>query len=90
MTFIIYSRKSVVTERGDSIENQAEMCRQYIQATYPGHSDIAVYEDEGFSGKNLERPQFRQMMRDIRKSRRTVWSATGWTASAAASVTLPP
>jgi DNA invertase Pin-like site-specific DNA recombinase len=26
-----------------------------------------VYEDEGFSGGNLERPQFRMMMRDAQK-----------------------
>lgn len=30
-------------------------------------SGFRIYEDEGFSGKNLERPQFRQMMRDARK-----------------------
>ncbi len=65
--FFIYSRKSVYTGKGESIENQIAMCRQYIQSKFPeaGHSDITVYEDEGFSAKNTERPQFQQMLRDI-------------------------
>ena len=29
--------------------------------------EIFVYEDEGFSAKNLERPQFRLMMQSARK-----------------------
>ena len=28
--FVIYSRKSKFTGKGESIENQIEMCRQYI------------------------------------------------------------
>lgn len=64
--FAIYSRKSKFTGKGESIENQIEMCRQYIEMHY-GH-DAAVttkiYEDEGFSGGNLNRPQFKQMMKD--------------------------
>lgn len=68
MKFKIYSRKSVFTGKGESIENQVEMCRQYILANFPGstEADMTVYEDEGFSGKNLDRPQFQKMMRDIR------------------------
>ena len=30
---------------------------------------MAVYEDEGFSGKNLERPEFRRLMRDLEAGR---------------------
>ena len=68
MKFCIYSRKSVFTGKGESIENQVEMCRQYIFTNFPGSTDagITVYEDEGFSGKDLDRPQFRKMMRDMR------------------------
>ncbi len=67
MQFFIYSRKSVYTGKGESIENQIEMCRQYIHTKFPEacDSDIAVYEDEGFSAKNTDRPQFQQMLRDI-------------------------
>lgn len=69
--FFIYSRKSVFTGKGESVENQAEMCRQYIFSKFPDGSvsedDIAVYEDEGFSAKNTDRPRFQQMLRDMRE-----------------------
>ena len=66
--FAIYSRKSKFTGKGESINNQIEMCRQYIQFTYPEtkEDDILVYEDEGFSGGNMNRPQFKIMMADIK------------------------
>ena len=64
MKIAVYSRKSVSTGRGDSVENQAEMCRRYIRERIPGGEDaeILVYEDEGFSGGDLERPQFQRML----------------------------
>ena len=56
------------TGKGESIENQIEMCRQYIHSKFSDVSDtdITVYEDEGFSAKNTDRPQFQQMLRDIK------------------------
>ncbi|MDY4429843.1 recombinase family protein, partial [Evtepia sp.] len=65
---MIYSRKSRFTGRGESVENQVELCRQYIAAHYsPEEAARAqIYEDEGFSGGSLERPQFRQMMADAK------------------------
>lgn len=68
MTFFIYSRKSVYSGKGESIENQIAMCKQYIYAKYPkeSDSDIYVYEDEGFSAKNVNRPQLQKMLADIR------------------------
>lgn len=62
----IYSRKSKQTDRGESIGNQIELCRQYIRAHF-GERDAEnarVYEDEGFSGGTLARPRFQQMMKD--------------------------
>ena len=69
MNFAVYSRKSVFTGKGESIENQVEMCRQYIFSKFNNVSDnnINVYEDEGFSGKNTARPQFQKMINDIRQ-----------------------
>lgn len=60
----IYSRKSKFTGKGDSIENQIEMCMEYIRLHFPDSEqlDISVYEDEGVSGKNLDRPQFKRFM----------------------------
>lgn len=65
----IYSRKSKWTGKGDSIENQLAMCREYILANIGqlAPEDIYEYEDEGFSGKNTQRPQFQRMMSDIKK-----------------------
>ncbi len=66
---MIYSRKSKFTGKGESIENQIEMCRQYIATHYSQkEADAAlVYEDEGFSGGTLERPKFKKMMSDSKK-----------------------
>lgn len=62
--YVIYSRKSRFTGKGESIENQIQMCRQYIAAQFGEEAPVSVYEDEGFSGGNLDRPRFRQMMKD--------------------------
>ncbi len=69
MKIAIYSRKSKFTGKGESIENQISLCREYISRTIPEATDddIYVYEDEGFSAKNLDRPQFRRMMESARK-----------------------
>ncbi len=71
MRFAIYSRKSVFTGKGESIENQVEMCREYIFSKFDGatDADITIYEDEGFSGKNTDRPHFQQMLKDIREKK---------------------
>ncbi len=69
MKIAIYSRKSKFTGKGESIENQITLCREYIERNIPEAKDgeIFVYEDEGFSAKNLDRPQFRLMMQRARK-----------------------
>lgn len=71
MRFAIYSRKSVYTGKGESIENQIEMCKQYILLNFADASetDISVYEDEGFSGKNTNRPRFQQMLKDVKQKK---------------------
>lgn len=71
LRFFIYSRKSVYTGKGESVENQIEMCKQYIHAKFPDAPEdaIAIYEDEGFSAKDTARPQFQRMLRDIRQKK---------------------
>lgn len=66
--FAIYSRKSKYTGKGESVENQIEMCRDYLRMHFDNEcaDNAVVYEDEGFSGKNLERPQFKEMLKDIK------------------------
>ena len=60
----IYSRKSKFTGKGESIGNQIELCKEYIRAHYGDDAldHLVVYEDEGFSGGNLNRPDFKRMM----------------------------
>lgn len=74
MKAAVYSRKSKFTGRGESIENQVGLCRQYIHQHFPADAEqeISVYEDEGFSGGNTDRPQFKQMMADARAKRFSV------------------
>jgi len=69
----IYSRKSKFTGKGESIDNQIEMCRNYISLKYGAEvaESVIVYEDEGFSGGNLDRPRFKLMMEDVRKGKVT-------------------
>ncbi len=65
----IYSRKSKFTGKGESIGNQVELCKEYIRMHYGENQSIVVYEDEGFSGGNLNRPDFKKMM-DAAKKRK--------------------
>lgn len=67
--FVIYSRKSKFTGKGESIENQIEMCKQYIRMQFgeKAAGNVLVYEDEGFSGGTLERPQFKKMMAEAKE-----------------------
>lgn len=69
MKIAIYSRKSKFIGKGESIENQITLCREYIERNIPEAEDgeIFVYEDEVFSAKNLDRPQFRLIMQSARK-----------------------
>ena len=66
--FAIYSRKSKFTGKGESIENQIELCRDELNKLYGNvpEEDILIFEDEGFSGGNVNRPQFQAMMKQIR------------------------
>lgn len=69
--YAIYSRKSRFTGKGESIENQIEMCKKYIRIQDENitDEDILIYEDEGFSGGNTNRPKFKKMMEDIKSDK---------------------
>ena len=54
MKIAIYSRKSKYTGKGDSIGNQIQMCKDYIETHYRNNDpEYIIYEDEGFSGGNI-------------------------------------
>lgn len=71
----IYCRKSKFTGKGESIENQEELCRQYIkefwlrtQDEIIEDKDIVVFDDEGRSGKNTNRPKYQEMLTGFRSN----------------------
>ncbi|MBC2582481.1 recombinase family protein [Clostridium sp. DJ247] len=68
MKAAIYSRKSVFTGKGESIENQIQMCREYGEKNLD-IKDFIIYEDEGFSGGNVNRPKFQELLQDVKKKR---------------------
>lgn len=67
----IYARKSVYRDNSDSVQVQVKACKDYAKILYHGESiDFIVYDqDEGFSGKNTNRPSFRQLMSDVKANR---------------------
>ena len=65
----IYSRKSRFTGKGESVGNQIELCRQYLRAHEPDAPEPEIFEDDGFSGGDLNRPAFRRMMRSAEAGR---------------------
>lgn len=56
----VYARQSVDKKDSISIETQIEACKRCCDEEY------RVYYDKGWSGKNLDRPQFQQLLKDIR------------------------
>ncbi len=70
MTVGIYGRKSVLSERGESVSNQTALCAAYIRSRpeFEG-CRTELYIDDGFSGKDTNRPEFTRMMADVRAGR---------------------
>ncbi|CCQ95964.1 Resolvase, N-terminal domain protein [[Clostridium] ultunense Esp] len=70
MKIAIYSRKSKFTGKGDSIENQIQLCREYAYKCFNSTNDnIMIYEDEGFTGGSSDRPQFKLMLKDAKSKK---------------------
>lgn len=60
--------RTSVKNESESIGNQRELVRAYIHE----QQDIELYDiyvDDGFSGSNFDRPEFKRMMRDIEAGR---------------------
>lgn len=60
----IYARKSVFREDSISIESQIEMCGYETKG-----QDFIIYQDNGYSGKNTDRPDFQRMLSDIKSGK---------------------
>ncbi|MBD5550438.1 MAG: recombinase family protein [Lachnospiraceae bacterium] len=64
----IYPRKSVYRDNSDSVSVQVQLCKDYAGIIFKD-KDITfkIYDkDEGFSGKNMNRPSFQELMSDVR------------------------
>ncbi|AGY78160.1 recombinase family protein [Clostridium autoethanogenum] len=68
MIAAVYSRKSKFTCKGESIESQVQICKEYAKNNLKISSFI-IYEDEGFSGGNTNRPRFQELLKDARKEK---------------------
>ena len=57
----IYGRQSIDKKDSISIESQFEFCRYELKG-----GEGKEYKDKGYSGKNIERPDFQRLLQDIR------------------------
>ncbi len=69
MKIAIYSRKSKFTGKGESIDNQIDMCKEYANKHFENIEEFFIYEDEGFSGGNTHRPEFQKLILDAKKKK---------------------
>jgi DNA invertase Pin-like site-specific DNA recombinase len=57
-----YGRQSVDKKDSISIESQLEFCQYELRG-----ASYKAYTDKGYSGKNTDRPKFKELIRDIEK-----------------------
>ena len=60
----IYTRQSVDRADSISVESQAEFCKREVV-----DADVKIYTDKGYSGKNIDRPAFQELLADIEKGK---------------------
>lgn len=62
MRIAIYIRKSVAgDDRSISLESQKELCMNYFK----GKNKFEVFQDRGISGKNIDRPAFKELSKKV-------------------------
>lgn len=69
--YAIYSRKSKFTGSGESTKNQINLCINTLKMRISDikDEDILIYEDEGYSGYNINRPKFKELLNDIKANK---------------------
>lgn len=60
----IYTRQSVDRIDSISVESQVEFCKKEVIG-----EGLKVYTDKGYSGKNTDRPAFRELMQNVEAGR---------------------
>jgi site-specific DNA recombinase len=68
MKAAIYSRKSRFTGKGESTQNQIEICKDYAKKQF-NIDEFIIYEDEGFSGGHTDRPEFQKMIKHTKEKK---------------------
>jgi DNA invertase Pin-like site-specific DNA recombinase len=58
----LYGRQSIDKADSISIESQLEFCKYELKG-----GTCKEYTDKGFSGKNIDRPHFQMLLRDIER-----------------------
>lgn len=72
MKIAIYTRKSKFTGKGESIENQILKCKKFIEFKFNiDPEDAEIFVDEDFTGRNENRPRFKEMMSKVKTSQIT-------------------
>lgn len=67
MRFSIYGRKSVYSDKSDSVDNQFRMCHDYINYCFHNQIEsIEQYSDEDYTGANTNRPDLKRLLEDIK------------------------
>lgn len=63
--YIRLSKEDEKKGESESITNQRELIKNYVNKNNLGECEFFV--DDGYSGGNFERPQFKKMLEEIRK-----------------------
>lgn len=59
----IYVRQSIDKKDSISIETQIQICEKEV----PPNENFKIFKDKGFSGKNIDRPNFKALMDMVKK-----------------------
>lgn len=65
-TYLRLSRSDGDQQESNSIKNQRALLNDYL-GKHPELHKVDEYVDDGYSGTNFERPDFKRMMQDIEK-----------------------
>ena len=61
----IYARQSIDKKDSISIETQIELCKRQL----PDGTPCVVYPDKGYSGSNINRPEFQRLLEDVKSGK---------------------
>ncbi len=63
-----YARKSIYSDKSDSTQTQYNIGVEYCKAHYKDY-EIYRYEDEGYTGANVKRPDYSRLVSDVKEGK---------------------